>query len=403
MVFWLIAVAMAAGVAALLARAMLRDGAAGGGATDLDVYRDQLAEVERDRERGLIDTSEAERLRLEVSRRLLDADRKSQPAAAAGSGPRAATRATAVVAALAVLGGGLGVYALLGAPGYPDLPVQRRIEMAEEARETRPGQQMAEAEATLSRPVAPADSRHAELLEELRAALEERPDDLQGYVLLARNEAGLGNYVAARRAQERVLELKGPEATSADWADYALLLVYAAGGYVSPEAETAIAGVLEREPSNGTARYLSGLLYAQTGRPDLAFRIWRPLLEESPRGAPWSAPIRARIADVARSAGVEYQLPEIRGPTAADMAAASDMTPDERQQMIRGMVEGLAGRLAEQGGPAEEWARLITALGVLGEIDRAGAIYAEAREAFGADSEDLALIEDAAERAGVTQ
>jgi cytochrome c-type biogenesis protein CcmH len=71
--------------------------------------------------------------------------------------------------------------------------------------------------------------------------------------------------------------------------------------------------------------------------------------------------------------------------------------------MIRGMVEGLAARLADTGGPAEDWARLITALGVLGEQDRAGAIYAEARQAFGAEPQGLALIEDAAEQAGIAE
>ena len=76
-------------------------------------------------------------------------------------------------------------------------------------------------------------------MQRLRAALDERPDDLQGHVLLARNEAAIGNFAAAHRAQERVIALKGADAEAADWADYALLLTYAAGGYVSPEAETA--------------------------------------------------------------------------------------------------------------------------------------------------------------------
>ncbi len=64
----------------------------------------------------------------------------------------------------------------------------------------------------------------------------------------------------------------------------------AAGGYVSPEAEAALSEVLRREPSNGRARYYTGLLYAQTGRPDLAFRVWRPLLEDSGRGCALGAP-----------------------------------------------------------------------------------------------------------------
>lgn len=401
--FWLAAVAMALGVAALLARAMLSGGALREGASDLDVYRDQLAGVERDQARGLIAEAEAERLRVEVSRRLLDADRSAQAAVETGSDPRRATRVAAALAATAVLAGGAALYLALGAPGYPDLPIELRRQMAEELRSDRPAQEVAEAEAAaMQTPIEP-DPRHAELMEQLRATLEERPDDLQGHTLLARNEASLGNFPAARRAQERVLELRGDQADAADWADYALLLVYAAGGYVSPQAEAAAAEVLRRDPSNGAGRYLTGLLHAQTGRPDLAFRIWRPLLEESAPHDPWTLPIRDRIGDVARQAGVDYRPPDPRGPDQDDMAAAADMAPEDQQQMIRGMVEGLASRLADEGGPAEDWARLINALGVLGETDRAGAIYAEAQTAFAADAADLALIDDAARRAGVAE
>jgi cytochrome c-type biogenesis protein CcmH len=438
MAFWLAALAMAVGVAALLARAMLRDDPAGREATDLDVYRDQLSEVERDRERGLIDATEAERLRVEVSRRLLEADRKARSRVRAGDLSRPGAFFAAGMVVIAVFAGSVLLYGGserllrqagfsdadvleiengergfvmkvitfrgIGSPGYPDLPIERRIAMAEEARKNRPSQEAAEARAAIAGPAASPEPRHAELMQQLRSTLEERPNDLQGHILLARNEASLGNFVAARKAQRRVVDIKGDGASAADWADLALLLTYAADGYVSPEAEAAIAEVLRRDPTNGSARYLSGVLYVQTGRPDLAFRLWRPLLEQSTPDEPWYAPIRARIEDVAQLAGVDYRAPRpVRGPSEEDMAAAADMEPEDQQAMIRGMVEGLAGRLAESGGPAEDWARLITALGVLGETDRATAIYAEALEAFEADAEDLALIEGAGRRAGVAE
>ncbi|WP_108258339.1 hypothetical protein [Mangrovicoccus ximenensis] len=79
------------------------------------------------------------------------------------------------------------------------------------------------------------------------------------------------------------------------------------------------------------------------------------------------------------------------------------MTDGDRQAMIRGMVEGLAGRLADQGGSPEEWARLIGALGVLGETERAQDIYGEARTVFAADPEGLAKVDAAAQQAGLDQ
>jgi len=55
--------------------------------------------------------------------------------------------------------------------------------------------------------------------------------------------------------------------------------------------------------------------------------------------------------------------------------------------MIKGMVNSLETRLATQGGAAEDWARLIRALTVLEQNDRARAILDEARGVFeGEDS-----------------
>ena len=73
-----------------------------------------------------------------------------------------------------------------------------------------------------------------------------------------------------------------------------------------------------------------------------------------------------------------------------------------RQAMIRGMVDGLAERLATEGGPAEDWARLIRALGVLGDTDRARAIWDEARTVF-ADTPGLPTVQAAAEAAGLNE
>jgi cytochrome c-type biogenesis protein CcmH len=217
----------------------------------------------------------------------------------------------------------------------------------------------------------------------------------------------MGNFAAAHAAQSRVIALRGDAASAVDYADLADLMILAAGGYVSPQAEAVLRQALERDPRNGAARYYLGLMYVQTGRPDLGFQIWRTLLAESTPQAPWVPPIRAQIQDVANLAGVRYRLPDAAapapGPSAADMAAAADMSADDRNQMIRNMVAGLGERLASEGGSPEEWARLITALGVLGEKDQAGEIWTEAQATFAADPGALDTIRAAALRAGVVQ
>ncbi len=397
MLFWIVSLGFAVAIAALLLRAFF----SGGGRTanaDLQVYRDQLAEVDRDAERGVIDAGEAERARIEISRRILEADRAGGTSDAQGRG------GLIFPAALigAAVAGAAGLYLHLGAPGYPDLPIAERIARAEVFKADRPSQAEAEAQTTLP-PASEPDAAYAELIARLRTAVAENPDDPMGQRLLARNEAGLGNYAAAAKAQRKLIELLGTEATASDYATLADIYVLATAGYVSPEAEAALKAALERDPTNGTARFYSGLMWAQTGRPDRAFGFWRALLEEGPEEAPWIGPIRAQIDLVARAAGVDYTPPAATGPDAADIAAASEMSAEERQAMIRGMVEGLAERLATEGGPAEDWARLISSLAVLGEAERAKAIWADAQGVFSDHPDELAKVRAAAAQAGIAE
>lgn len=407
MLFWTLAALLAAAIAAILAQAALRGGRdlEPAAAYDLQVYRDQLKEVERDLARGVIRAEDAERAKTEISRRILEADRALAAGEAAGTGPRTPTIVLTVVMA-ALVGGGIALYARIGAPGYPDLPIKARIEMAEAARAGRIGQAEATAEVTKRRgPAQEIEPGFAELMDKLRAAVATRPDDLQGLELLARNEAALGNFTAAIAAQERIIAVKGASVDAEDHAALADLMVLAAGGYVSPEAEAAAGAAVALDPSNGTARYYLGLMYAQTGRPDIAFRLWRALLEDGPADAPWVPAITDQIGDLAALAGVDYTPPGAapRGPSASDVEAAGEMSAEDRQAMIRTMVEGLNDRLATEGGTAEEWARLIGALGVLGETDRASAIWAEAQNVFAGREADLAAVRAAAEQAGVAE
>ncbi|WP_145104177.1 c-type cytochrome biogenesis protein CcmI [Cereibacter sediminicola] len=411
--FWILAGVIALGVGAILVQALLRGGrgAAPAAAYDMQVYRDQLREIERDLARGTIAAEEADRLKAEVSRRLLEADR----AARSGESDRRAPGSAAIAATGAVLlllGGSFAAYLDLGAPGYPDMPLAARMADADAAYRDRPSQAEAEARMAASHAsTAPApDPQFVELMEKLREAVTRNPNDIRGQELLARNEAALGHYAAAARAQEQVIALSQPKATAEDHAALAELMILAAGGAVSPEAEAQLTEALRIDPSNGTARYYSGLLLAQTGRPDMAFRLWRALLEGSRPGDPWVAPLRAQIEELAWLAGAKYQLPPAPaedtgtpGPTQEEMQAAGEMTPEQRQEMVRGMVEGLNERLATEGGTASEWARLISALGVLGETDRARAIYGEAMGRFEGREPDLAAIRAAAVQAGVAE
>ena len=79
------------------------------------------------------------------------------------------------------------------------------------------------------------------------------------------------------------------------------------------------------------------------------------------------------------------------------------MSQDDRQEMIRGMVDRLAERLGTEGGSPAEWARLIGALGVLGDTQRAAAIWAEAQTVFADVQGVLDQLRAAAIQAGVAE
>jgi cytochrome c-type biogenesis protein CcmH len=401
--FWIATAAFSVLVVLVLMMAILRPrkAAVPAAAYDLQVYRDQLREVEKDIARGVLTEEEAARARTEVSRRLLDADRALQHAKSAEMKTSRYDMVILGAGLAATVAGAFAVYLQIGAPGYPDLPRATRIEMVEQARAERPGQDQAEQQVPF-REGLPPDPRREELVAQLRTVMEQRPDDPQGLSLLATNEAALGNFRAARVAQSRLIEVLGDEARGFHYVDLAEMMILAAGGYVSPEAEAALTRGLEMEPRNGTARYYAGLMFAQQGRPDLAFPIWRNLLAESTADAPWVEPIRLQIEEVAFLAGVPTTLAELpqprapRGPTAEDIAAAQDMAPEDQQAMIESMVAGLATRLAQEGGPPEDWARLIGAQIVLGRTEDALAIYDEGRSVFAGNAEALRLLDDAA-------
>jgi cytochrome c-type biogenesis protein CcmH len=409
MTFWLIAVVAALFVMALILWPILRADKTSSAeqlSADIQIYRDQLSEVESDLAKGVLSEEEAERTRIEVSRRILDADKAGSEQETSVASGRKISFGLAIVAVLVVLGGTGYFYNQIGARGLPDFPRSKRLAEMSADRAARPPQ--AEAEANVGDDPAMLERAQPEyqaLVAQLRETVAKRPDDLRGLELLADHEARLGRFAAARIAKGQAIELKGAAATASDYTDYAELMIIAAGGYVSPIAENALGQAIRLDRRHSRARYYSGLDLAQNGRPDLALQIWTDLLAEGPPEAPWIEPIRNQIGDVARLAGeAAPNLPgNVPGPDAQQIQDAADMTDEERQELIRTMVNRLSERLATGGGNASEWARLIRALGVLGETDRAQKIYDESQTVFSSDRIALRDLLDAAQAAGVAE
>ncbi|WIY25240.1 c-type cytochrome biogenesis protein CcmI [Parasedimentitalea psychrophila] len=412
MTFWIVTSFMALAVCLLIAMVLLRARKQGAPAAayDLKVYRQQLRELDKDLARGVINQGDAERTQTEISRRILAADEQLQNHPANLAQPRRVTVGMAVLVAVLVLGGSMGLYYRLGVHGYGDMPLADRIEQAQERATDRPSQAQAEAGAP-PQPQQQVEDSYLQLVEQLRQTAGERSNDAQGQALLVQHEANLGNFVAAYQAKQNYIRILSGDGVAKDHAETAELMIMAAGGYVSLEAEDELRRALELDKGNGPARYYWGLMLGQIGRPDRAYQIWSETLQAGPATAAWIPGIQAQIAEMAYRAGVDHSpitpQPEaggaLSGPTAEEMAGAQDMSSEDRQQMIRGMVSNLAERLASEGGSAQEWARLIVALSVLNEGDRARTIHREALQNFAEDAEAVALITGAAQQAGLLQ
>jgi len=356
MTFWIIAAGAALILAFFLFRTLISPVPTDESETQLAIYKDQLSEIERDEARGTLTADEAKRLRTEVSRRILTADDAQTIAPKSMS----ATEVAVVVAIVVVT--------LLGG-GFENRATQ------EDVWNRLPAEVLNEAE-----------GQYTDLVKKLRETVEKRPDDIEGHRILVGVETGLENYRAALRAQQRILDILGGQAGAEDFFEYAQLMIFASGMYVSPEAEAALRAALARDPANEGALYYMGLMMLQNDRADVAFSAWRRLLNEGDPEAPWQQFIRQDIEEVAAMAGaVNFELPapRLKEPSAADIEAASDMSAGDREDFIRSMVAQLSDRLATEGGSAAEWARLISSYGILGEVENAKIIWTEAEAVFG--------------------
>lgn len=368
---------------------------------DLALYKDQLREVDSDLARGVLSETESESARLEISRRILAADKRAQMETLANPAPSIVNKLLAAFVILTVLTGSLGIYANLGEPNLPDRPLVARLAAAQEARAQRLSQEDAEVQVPDEKINIPED--YLKLVKRLREAIKKRPNDEQGLRLLALHEFRIGKYRAARKAHTRIMKVVGDKVTAKDYIDFAEVMIFATNGYVSPEAEITLSQALKLKPNDGRTRYYSGLAMAQNGRADVAYRLWEGLLKEGPQDAAWIPLIKSQIDDVARLAGINMSNQPLPGPTTDQINAASEMTKEGRKKMIRGMVAGLGERLATNGGTMNEWARLIRALGVLGETARASEIWNEAKDVFSDNPKALNLLLEAAQAAEISQ
>ena len=362
MMLWLVLALMTAAAVFAVLWPLARGSRALAAGSDLAVYRDQLAEIERDRAAERIAGSEAEAARLEVSRRLIAAADKASAEARESPPPPAWRRRAAAVAALTALPlGAVGLYLLLGSPQLPGEPLQARRELPPEHRSI------------------------AALIGQVEAHLARNPEDGKGWEVLAPIYMRLGRYDEAVKARRSALRLLGP--TAARQSDLGEALVAEANGIVTQDAKDSFEQALALDANDVRARFFIGVAAEQDGRREEAAGIWRELIAKAPAGAPWVEFVRRSLARLENGTAQP-------GPSEQDMAAAAELTPQQRAQMVRNMVERLAERLKQDGSDVEGWLRLVRAYTVLGERDKARAAAADARRALASQPDKLRQVDE---------
>lgn len=319
---------------------------------DIEVYRQQLDEIDDEAARGVLGEAEAKAARIELSRRILAAaDMEANASPAAGRSAWAPYVMAAFIPAIA-----LSLYTIYGSPQLPGQPFASR-------------------------------TPQEETIETLIARVEERlranPEDGMGWSVIAPVYMRLGRYPEAAEAFRKAAKLLGETAERA--ANLGEALALANGGDVGTEARHAFDKAISLDPGHAKARFWLAISEEQAGRTAEAAAIYRKLLE---RDLPDNvkAVIRERIA-------------RIEGGSASRAAPQAGSQIDSAQ--INQMVSGLAERLKQDGSDLKGWLMLVRAYTVLGRRDEALTALKEAREKFTGNGDALAQIDALAKSLGL--
>ncbi|WP_377295680.1 c-type cytochrome biogenesis protein CcmI [Rhizobium sp. SGZ-381] len=331
------------------------------------VYRDQLREVDRDRAQGLIGVEEAGYAKAEIGRRLLAlADKRADDK---GTGGGAASRARHRLAPLSVILSvpliGLCLYLFLGNPDLPAQPLEARL--------ANPGNNM------------------ALLVAKAERHLAEKPDDGAGWDLLAPIYFRAMRLGDAEMAYRNAIRLNGE--SSERLAGLGETLVASNEGVVTEDARHAFDRAVALDGRNMRARFYAALALEQAGRTDDARRAFEAILKDSPPGAAWIALVSEHIgknggAPLAAAPTAPAAAQKAPGnPNAAQVEAMQQLSPQERQQMIAGMVDTLAARLRDDPDNIEGWLRLVRSYMVLGDKAKASDALKAGLKTFPTDQE----------------
>lgn len=260
---------------------------------------------------------------------------------------------------------------------------------------------------------APAASQQAEApsIEDLAARAEASPEDAGAWSELAYAHFERGEFAEAVAAYERAVAIDPDEAVL--WSalgEARVMATDASAANADPlpaKAVEAFAKALELDPTDPRARYFMAVKKDLEGDPKGAIADWLKLLADTPPGAPWEQNLVRTIQQVGAindidvgqrlAAVVDGRMPSapaqaspnVRGPSAAEIAAAGSIPPDEQRAMAEGMVAQLEARLKSDPKNPDGWVMLMRSRMTLGEPAKAKAALGAAIAANPGEAEEL--------------
>jgi cytochrome c-type biogenesis protein CcmH len=329
----------------------------------------ELNEVNQDKGLRFANAAEAEGARAEIGRRLLALEAAPDANFAAKHSPFFAVFALVPILAIPL-------YMELGQPEYADQHFAMRMD-----RDAIEGQ-----------------NEVAGLVERVEQRLKEVPEDSQGWGLIAPIYYRMGRVEDALSAYERAIKFfKGDAVTRANLiADRAEILVAKDNGKVSADAAKAFNEAVALDKDNQKALFYLAINLEQSGKADEAKTNWQNLIARfRPANPAWIKVAENRL--VALGGSVSMQV----GPTPDQVDAAADMTLEQRQDMIKGMVDGLAAKLKDDPKNVDGWLQLIRSRQVLGDSAQTAMDLASARAQFVEGSPERASIDALATSLGI--
>ena len=183
----------------------------------------------------------------------------------------------------------------------------------------------------------------AAMTEKLLARLKDKPDDVEGWSMLARSYSVLGRHADALKAYQKASGLRKDDPTLL--ADYADSLAVNNNNSLDGEPMKLVERALKLDPKNLKALYLAGTYAFNKQDYKSAIKTWETLAQAGPAGNVFVREVEPAIAEARKLAGL---------PAAAAPLDAAPQPVTAPAAIGAGMVSGtvtLSAALAKQAQP----------------------------------------------------